>query len=175
MKHLIKPLVLALSLSSLSMHTWAASITAVRSWRAPDNTRLVLDLTEKTSYRQISGQNKQVIVELDNTDTMVSTLNLPNRVGLVQNVLLEKNGDKQRLIINLSDEVRPHIFMLPANEKLSPRLVIDLFDKVLLQAVSPEPEAVDELVTDNKSRAVIVVVDAGHGGEDSGAIGATGN
>lgn len=175
MKHLIKPLVLALSLSTLSISTWAASITAVRSWRAPDNTRLVLDLSEKTSYRQISGQNKQIIIELDNTDTSVSTLNLPNRVGLIQNVLLEKNGDKQRLIINLSDEVRPHIFMLPANEKFSARLVIDLFDKVLLQAVSPEPEPVDELVTDNKGRAVIVVVDAGHGGEDSGAIGATGN
>lgn len=175
MKRLIKPLVLALSLSTLSISTWAASITAVRSWRAPDNTRLVLDLTDKTSYRQINSQNKQIIVELDNTDTSVSALNLPSRVGLIQHVLLEKNGDKQRLIINLSDEVRPHIFMLPANEKFSARLVIDLFDKVLLQPISPQLESDDEAVTDNKGRAVIVVVDAGHGGEDSGAIGATGN
>jgi hypothetical protein len=45
MKHLIKPLCVALSLSLVSLQSWAASITAVRSWRAPDNTRLVLDLT----------------------------------------------------------------------------------------------------------------------------------
>ncbi|PTQ89123.1 N-acetylmuramoyl-L-alanine amidase [Agitococcus lubricus] len=150
----------------------AATITAVRSWRAPDNTRLVLDLSEKTRYRQLSINNKQLIIELENTDLAVSTMNLPSRVGLVDSILFEKNDKKQIITINLMAEVRPHIFELPANDKYSPRLVIDLYDKITIQAVSPpEPE---ELTTNN-GRSVVVVVDAGHGGEDSGAIGANGN
>jgi N-acetylmuramoyl-L-alanine amidase len=137
MKNFVKPLVFSLGLSIAAANTWAASITAVRSWRAPDNTRIVLDLSEQVLYRQINTNNsKQIIIELDNTDAAISTLALPSRVGLVQNVLLESVGSKQRLIINLSDDVKPKVFMLAANEKLSSRLVIDLYDKVVMQAVS---------------------------------------
>lgn len=179
MKNFVKPLVFSLGLSIAAANTWAASITAVRSWRAPDNTRIVLDLSEQVLYRQINTNNsKQIIIELDNTDAAVSTLALPSRVGLVQNVLLESVGSKQRLIINLSDDVKPKVFMLAANEKLSSRLVIDLYDKVVMQAVSTpviEEETPSSQQRDNDGRPIIVVVDAGHGGEDSGAIGATGN
>ena len=179
MKNFVKPLVFSLGLSIAAANTWAASITAVRSWRAPDNTRIVLDLSEQVLYRQINTNNsKQIIIESDNTDAAVSTLALPSRVGLVQNVLLESVGSKQRLIINLSDDVKPKVFMLAANEKLSSRLVIDLYDKVVMQAVSTlvmEEEIPSSQQRDNDGRPIIVVVDAGHGGEDSGAIGATGN
>lgn len=174
MKHLIKPLCVALSLSLVSLQSWAASITAVRSWRAPDNTRLVLDLSEKTTYRQLNSPAQQIIIELDNTDAAVSSLNLPNRIGLIENVLLERDGTKQRLIINLNGEVRPQLFMLSANEKNSPRLVLDLYDKVVMQSTTSPADIEDE--RDNgEGRAVIVAIDAGHGGEDSGAIGATGH
>ncbi|MCP5174771.1 MAG: N-acetylmuramoyl-L-alanine amidase [Moraxellaceae bacterium] len=174
MKATLKSLIAVLGLSAVAINTWAASITAVRSWRAPDNTRIVLDLSEQVLYRQInSNNNKQLVLELDDTSAAVSTLTLPTRIGLVQNVLLESVGSKQRLIINLSDEVKPKVFMLAANEKLSPRLVIDLYDKVVMQ---PAATTVDEPVAaNNEGRPVVVVVDAGHGGEDSGAIGATGN
>jgi len=177
MKSFLKPLVFSLGLSVVAVNTWAASITAVRSWRAPDNTRLVLDLSEQVLYRQVNTNNsKQIIIELDNTDAAVSSLSLPSRIGLVQNVLLESVGTKQRLIINLSDEVKPKVFMLAANEKLSPRLVIDLYDKVVMQAIStPVLEDESSSQSGNDGRPIIVVVDAGHGGEDSGAIGATGN
>ena len=177
MKKFVKSLVFSLGLSIAAVNTWAASITAVRSWRAPDNTRIVLDLSEQVLYRQVNTNNsKQIIIELDNTDTAVSTLSLPSRIGLVQNVLLESMGSKQRLIINLSDEVKPKVFMLAANEKLSPRLVIDLYDKVVMQAVSaPVLDDDSSNQSNNDGRPIIVVVDAGHGGEDSGAIGATGN
>ena len=46
MKKFVKSLVFSLGLSIAAVNTWAASITAVRSWRAPDNTRIVLDLSE---------------------------------------------------------------------------------------------------------------------------------
>ena len=158
----------------LSMESFAATVTAVRSWRAPDNTRIVLDLSEVVSFRQLSVSHKQLIIELDNTDIAVSTPSLPERIGLLQSLQFQPEANKQRLIINLVDEVRPHVFLLPANDKYKPRLVIDLFDKVTMMpsALVVEEEPVDEA---NKGRSVIVAVDAGHGGEDSGAIGASGN
>lgn len=171
----LRPLVLLTCLSVLSFNSLAATITAVRSWRAPDNTRLVLDLSETVRYRQLSSQNKQLIIELDNTDSALSAFNLPSHVGLVQQVQLQAEGTKQRLIINLNDEVRPHVFLLPANDKYSPRLVIDLFDKVTMQATAPIEEEIRDNQSNNQGRSVIVVVDAGHGGEDSGAIGANGH
>ena len=158
----------------LSIESFAATVTAVRSWRAPDNTRIVLDLSEVVSFRQLSVSNKQLIIELDNTDIAVSTPSLPERIGLLQSLQFQPEANKQRLIINLVDEVRPHVFLLPANDKYKPRLVIDLFDKVTMIPSAPvvEEEPVDEA---NKGRSVIVAVDAGHGGEDPGAIGASGN
>ncbi|MDO8415291.1 MAG: N-acetylmuramoyl-L-alanine amidase [Agitococcus sp.] len=158
----------------LSIESFAATVTAVRSWRAPDNTRIVLDLSEVVSFRQLFVSNKQLIIELDNTDIAVSTPSLPERIGLLQSLQFQPEANKQRLIINLVDEVRPHVFLLPANDKYKPRLVIDLFDKVTMMPSAPvvEEEPVDEA---NNGRSVIVAVDAGHGGEDSGAIGASGH
>lgn len=158
----------------LSVESFAATVTAVRSWRAPDNTRIVLDLSEVVSFRQLSASNKQLIIELDNTDIAVTTPSLPERIGLLQSIQFQPEANKQRLIINLVDEVRPHVFLLPANDKYKPRLVIDLFDKVTMVPSVPvvEEEPADEK---NNGRSVIVAVDAGHGGEDSGAIGASGH
>lgn len=158
----------------LSSNVLAATVTAVRSWRAPDNTRIVLDLSETVRFRQLTPFNKQLVIELDNTDIAVSNLSLPAHIGLLQSMQFQAEANKQRLIINLSDDVRPHVFLLPANETYKPRLVIDLFDKVTMEATVPVED--DVLSNEsNKGRSVIVAVDAGHGGEDSGAIGASGH
>ena len=167
----LKRFLLASSLLLLSAESVAATITAVRSWRAPDNTRIVLDLSEVVRYRQITSTNKHIIIELDNTDVAVNTPSLPTHVGLIQSLQFQPDGHKQRLIIQLTDDVRPNVFLLPANDKYKPRLVIDLFDKVTMEAVPIEEEVTNET---NNGRSVIVAVDAGHGGEDSGAIGASG-
>ncbi len=158
----------------LSSNVLAATVTAVRSWRAPDNTRIVLDLSESVRFRQLTPFNKQLVIELDDADVAVSNLSLPAHIGLLQSMQFQPEANKQRLIISLRDEVRPHVFLLPANDKYKPRLVIDLFDKVTMDATAPID---DDRVTDgeNKGRSVIVAVDAGHGGEDSGAIGASGH
>ncbi len=170
----LRKFMLFAGLCLFAMDGFAATVTAVRSWRAPDNTRLVLDLSETVRYRQVSISARQLVIELDNTDVAVATPSLPSHIGLMQSVQFQPDGTKQRLIINLSDDVRPHVFLLPANDKYSPRLVVDLFDKVTLQATAPVEEETNEN-EDNNGRSVIVVVDAGHGGEDSGAIGANGH
>jgi N-acetylmuramoyl-L-alanine amidase len=109
----------------------AAEITALRSWRAPDNTRLVLDLTGAVHY-QISPDSTpaRVVVEIEDAQS-TGPLVLPPVQPPLKAVRLEKSGKGERLIIETTQELLPKIFQLPPNEKYGYRLVLDLFDKAL--------------------------------------------
>ncbi|MGB1868385.1 MAG: N-acetylmuramoyl-L-alanine amidase, partial [Porticoccaceae bacterium] len=65
----------------------------------------------------------------------------------------------------LKTTVSPKSFSLKANEQYSDRLVIDLFDKKRVVSRSVEE------VVKKKNRKIIIAIDAGHGGEDPGALG----
>jgi N-acetylmuramoyl-L-alanine amidase len=217
-------------LVAVSLPTRAADITAVRSWRAPDNTRLVLDLTGPVTYR-ISPDSTpaRLVIELGDA-VPAGPIALPQVSAPLKAVRLEKSGQGHRLVIDTLQEVMPKIFQLPPNEKYSQRLVVDLYQKNLPASVTPAPTTVapttstpistptpplsetptptktpdsissvpvirpvdpvlpvpapvtkpnDKPVTDKPDsrrwRNIIVAIDAGHGGEDPGAIGAKGS
>ncbi|MCB1578922.1 MAG: N-acetylmuramoyl-L-alanine amidase, partial [Xanthomonadales bacterium] len=76
-----------------------------------------------------------------------------------------------RVVFDLGEGVRPKSFLLPPAEKFGYRLVLDLYPKTRVEPV----KTVAKLLPPGTSRNVIVTVDAGHGGEDPGSIGATGS
>lgn len=107
----------------------AADITALRSWRAPDNTRLVLDLSAPVQYRLSPDSTPaRLIVEIEGAAT-AGPLALPAVQAPLKALRLERNGSGQRLVIETTLELVPKIFQLPPNEKYSHRLVLDLYDK----------------------------------------------
>jgi N-acetylmuramoyl-L-alanine amidase len=70
-----------------------------------------------------------------------------------------------RIVLDLKQPVRPKSFLLPPNEQYGTRLVIDL---------SPGSDVVVKrapVVQSPRGRNLVVVIDAGHGGEDPGASG----
>jgi N-acetylmuramoyl-L-alanine amidase len=82
-----------------------------------------------------------------------------------------RNGDDLRVVLDLNRKARPKSFLLRPNDKYGHRLVIDLYDAEQAPArkvVAPKPAG------DGTPRKVVVAIDAGHGGEDPGAIGARG-
>ena len=153
----------------------AVTVKGMRLWRAPDNTRIVLDLSGPVEHKLVSasaaGQFRQRIVvtlsgaapppeagnKVDHTNTPIEQLHWSSRDG------------QSILEIDLSAVVVPKSFLLPANEQYGHRLVLDLFDEDKLQKeqkmIRP---AADGL------RDIVVAVDAGHGGDDPGAKGAGG-
>lgn len=212
MRVLLRCLILMLA-SGLALPVLAVDITAVRSWRAPDNTRLVLDLSGPVAY-QLSPDSTpaRLIIELPDART-AGPIALPAAIAPLKSVHLEKSGQGQRLIIDTLQEVTPRIFQLPPNEKYSQRLVVDLLLKVpaptvstvteatpvakvpdqvtsipvmrpaepVMPAVKPVekpvvsvPEPAPEKPDQRRYRNIVVAIDAGHGGEDPGAIGAKG-
>jgi N-acetylmuramoyl-L-alanine amidase len=151
----------------MPIQLWAADIESVRLWRAPDKTRLVLDLGSTVEHNIFPLQNPNRLV-VDLSDSRIKTtfegLELRNTpiAGIRAAV---RNKTDVRVVLDLSGTVSPKSFTLPANEQYSNRLVIDLFDNK--RVIS---RTLDEVVK-KKDRRIIVAIDAGHGGEDPGALG----
>ncbi len=72
-------------------------------------------------------------------------------------------------MLELSSNVNPRSFFLAKREDKSDRLVVDLYDQT---AASAQAEAtVSTVAAASGKRDIIIAIDAGHGGEDSGALG----
>ncbi len=123
---------------ALSLGALAADITALRSWRAPDNTRLVLDLSAPVQYR-ISHESTpaRLVLEIDDSVSKIELLRLPANIGAVKSSRFEQQGAQARLILELATEAQPKVFQLAPNEQYGNRLVLDLFDRP--PAATPEP------------------------------------
>lgn len=161
----------ALSLLLWSVQSTAAvSVEGLRVWRAPERTRVVLDLSEIGQYSIMMLSNpRRLVLDLQDTRlrTSLATVDLKNSpIKSIRSGI--RNGDDLRVVLDLSSAIKPHSFTLPANEQFGDRLVIDLND---LQRKRSEPIAVSQPSLEDK-RDIIIAIDAGHGGEDPGAIGA---
>jgi N-acetylmuramoyl-L-alanine amidase len=124
----VQSLILLL-LAVLALPVHAVDITAVRSWRAPDNTRLVLDLSGPVNWSQSPDSTPaRLVIDLAGA-VPAGPIALPQVTSPLKAVRLEKSDKGQRLVIDTLQEVTPRIFQLPPNEKYSQRLVVDLFVK----------------------------------------------
>ncbi|WP_067865930.1 N-acetylmuramoyl-L-alanine amidase [Neptuniibacter marinus] len=155
----------ALSLGSFFVQ--GAEVEKVRIWLAPDHARLVFDLSGPAVHKVFTLNNPERIV-LDIEDTKL-TANL-ERLGLekspVERIRSGKNGKTLRLVLDLKHAVRPKSFELKPNQKYGHRLVLDLYEKASLVKATKtaKPQAV-------AGRDIVIAIDAGHGGDDPGAIG----
>ena len=149
------------------MQLWATDVESVRLWRAPDKTRLVLDLSSRVEHNLFALQNPNRLV-IDISDARIKTeftdLDFTNTPIAGIRVAVRNKTDV-RVVLDLNNTVSPKSFPLPANEQYGNRLVIDLFDKK--NVVS---RTLDEVV-EKKDRKIVIAIDAGHGGEDPGALG----
>ena len=161
--------ILALLLAS---STWAVEVHDVRLWRAPDNTRIVFDLTGPTEHKlMVLDSPRRIVVDIENTrlKTDLSGLKLSNTPvsGIRSGV---RDGDDLRVVLEMSATVNPRSFVLKANEKAGDRLVLDLYDQQA-RSDSTTVTTVKKSVQQSAKRDIIIAIDAGHGGEDPGAIG----
>lgn len=147
--------------------SWAAEVHDVRLWRAPDHTRIVFDLTGPAQHKLIMLSNPSRIV-LDIQDTQLraelSRLKLTDTpVQLIRSGV--RDGDDLRIVLEMGVQVDPRSFALKANEQAGDRLVLDLYDQQVRVA------EVKKSVKQSAKRDIIIAIDAGHGGEDPGALG----
>lgn len=146
----------------------------VRIWQAPDHTRLVLDTGASVEHNIFSLTGPaRLVIDLKDTRLRADFSALELEGSPIRRIRsAPRNGDDLRVVLDLSAEIKPRSFQLAPNEQYGHRLVIDLIDESgsrLEKATRPTvTQATDE------KRDIVVVIDAGHGGEDPGAIGPRG-
>lgn len=147
----------------------AVKIEGVRVWPAPDHTRIVFDVSARVEHNIFTLQNPgRLVIDISDVaaNPRLEALKLPPK--LIKRVRhASRNGSDLRVVLDLAQSIKPRSFVLPANQQYGNRLVIDLYPQNQQQA-KPVPVVKDKA---NERRDVVVVIDAGHGGEDPGALG----
>lgn len=160
--------------SSLAM---AADIEGVRLWRAPDHTRLVFDLSAPLEHKLFTLENPaRVVIDIKNAKFLASLSNLDFKETPIKTMRKSvRDGSNVRVVLDLSHAVNPSSFFLKRQSGIRDRLVIDLYD-TNAQAPKPRQPVVptQTVQMSNAKRNIIIAVDAGHGGEDPGALGPKG-
>jgi N-acetylmuramoyl-L-alanine amidase len=166
-------------------------VNSVRLWRAPDNTRLVFDLTGPVQHSVFTLTAPDRLVIDINGATLGSPLNVSTaNTPITAMRSAQRTPTDLRVVIDLKKAVTPKSFTLAPNAQYGNRLVVDLFDNAA--DASPPPAPTPSVATvpavpvtpsepsiklppaPAGKRDIIVVIDAGHGGEDPGASGSRG-
>ena len=149
--------------------TLGADVEAVRLWRAPDHTRVVLDVSEATAFSTVSLKNPdRFVVDLTDSRLRADLGSLPLEGTPIRQLRSGvREGVDLRLVFDLNQKVRTSVFILPPSDATGHRVVVDLFD----ESTPIEPQPVLSVESLDARRDIIIAIDAGHGGEDPGALG----
>ena len=182
--------ILALFLPASSLAA-QVEVQDLRVWPAPDNTRVVFDVSAPVQYQLFTLEHpNRVVIDINDAKSAAPLALAP---GIDRKLLTgiryarRGNGDL-RVVFDVSHPVKLRSTVLQPNQQYGNRLVVDLVD---------DPAAVATAAPDNSSmtagtvarqtnradrtdqkvsqrangRDIVVAVDAGHGGDDPGATG----
>jgi len=152
-------LILLILVPSFSTASDNASVKNIRYWSSPDYTRVVVDLTEPVEFLKNSLSNPdRIYFDLKNTSIAKEIkTSLPVGDGILKTVRASQfNNVTVRVVLDIEEisDFKSFVIDNPA------RLVIDLYGK------SKKTEKPD--ISSARRR---IVIDAGHGGHDPGAVG----
>ena len=169
-------------LLAFSLNAAPVSVKNIRTWPAPDHTRVVLDIDRPVEYALfVLRDPDRVVVDLRGAkllkrvprarpgDRLLAGMRAAQR-SRAGSRGRDGRRDDLRVVLDLKQQVRPKSFLLKPNRKYGHRLVIDVYPK--------GGEADEKSIARKRARVadgtvqrdVIVAVDAGHGGDDPGAV-----
>lgn len=153
----------------------ANQLSGVRIWAGPENTRVVLDMSQKPSYSYFTLKNPdRLVIDLKQTEKQVDLSRVSLSGDLVRKLRTSKAEEpaEHRLVLDLSQTVKPTVFPLAPAGDYGHRLVIDLPDeKGKARSSAKQAAAIKSQQQLASQRDIVIAIDAGHGGEDPGAIG----
>lgn len=167
MKRLLCLLGILLSLSSAAT---AAQVEGVRLWSAPDHTRLVVDVDGEVEHRVFSlPAPDRLVIDLPQTRIKGRLDKEHVKDRHIQGLRYAMRKDQTlRLVLDLKQPVKPKTFMLKPSGEYGHRLVVDVYPK---DPVGDKPRIAKSERDIQDLRDVVIAIDAGHGGEDPGAVG----
>ncbi len=156
---IVAPTILMLA----AVQTHANELLGIRWNESPHNTRIVLDLSQEAdfSFGQLDNPPR-VFIDLNKT-TRPASIRIRELDSRVLRSIRHAQGagGKYRVVLDLATSMEPTVFKLGPHAPFGHRLVIDLPNDVEIEDCSTDTEPHED---------VTIVIDAGHGGEDPGAI-----
>lgn len=175
---------LILALLPLPVSAANVSVHNLRQWQAPDHTRLVFDLSAPLEHRLFTLANPhRVVIDIDNAQITGKLPPLETNDPRLSALRAGRPDGKStlRIVLDLKKEIRPRTFVLKPAGEYGHRLVIDLYDPQSRETSAPATVPPPAPARDSGKRVktaaqyvrrdLLIAIDAGHGGEDPGAIG----
>jgi len=144
-----------------------AEIQNVRHWTAPDQTRVVFDVSDGIVFT-VRKEAGRVFIDFQHAtprDSLPSSFEM-NKPAIEKIVLGRGPGNTLRAELHLPEGAESNVFRLKRFQDRPERVVVDLRLPALEKKESETRQAVKK---DRRDR--IVIIDPGHGGDDPGAIG----
>ena len=156
----------------------ATVVEDVRTWNGPDHTRVVFDLSAPADHELFTLEGPhRAVVDLADARLDPALVERIRSEGPIQRIRSGRRDSGVRIVFDLDRALAAEIFRVAPNETYGHRLVVDLNhagggagdrssgERGTAAVRTAEPDSTGEFV---------VAIDAGHGGEDPGAIGAAG-
>jgi N-acetylmuramoyl-L-alanine amidase len=171
----------ALIVLAMPVQLMAGQVDGLRLQNLPDKTRLVLDVSEPLGYRLFSLENPpRVVIDVPQA-SLAGSVSLAVQGGAVRRARSgSRPGGTLRLVLDLAamPATVEHFTMEPGGGR-GDRIVVDLLSGVAPASASDAPRSVQsqepppmpEPSPAPVPAEIVVVIDAGHGGKDPGAIG----
>lgn len=148
----------------------------VRIWAAPDNTRVVFDVSGPVEHSlELLDKPHRLVVDIRNakiSQAIRMAISQPISADkYLKNIRSAERGSSDlRVVFDLKKNIEMRSFLLQPNSQYGHRLVVDLYDE------NNQKGAIQVMTqADNKrSKDVVIAIDAGHGGDDPGATGPNG-
>ena len=158
-----------LSSSALASPT----INSIRLHASPEKTRLVFDVSEPLDHTLFVLENPlRLVIDLPGSalEKSVRRQSLASKYFKGTAVTdIRYSSVRQadlRVVLDLSESVKPRSFLLNPIAQYGDRLVVDLFPTLTGESVLATESKIEQRLRD-----IVVAIDPGHGGEDPGAIG----
>jgi len=172
---------------------------STRIWPARDYTRLTIESKNELRYTLFALKNpERLVLDFEGADLSAALAELHGKVSegdpYIEKLRVGRNRPGVlRVVLDLKTEVNAQAFALPPIAEYGHRLVLDLYPLVppdpLAALIEQSEKAVAaDVATANApapgmpretpakvKRLAILVIDAGHGGEDPGALGRLGS
>jgi N-acetylmuramoyl-L-alanine amidase len=184
-------------LCSVLASGWAQALqlTASRLWPSPDYTRITLESAQPVAHKYFSLSNpERLVIDLEGVEAGPALNALAGQLGADDPYIAairvgQNRPGVMRVVLELKTAVKPSVFQLQPLEQYGHRLVVDLYPvqagpvqaaetatnpALLLPPGPAETPKTAKAAVPQYARLITVAIDAGHGGEDPGAVGANG-
>jgi N-acetylmuramoyl-L-alanine amidase len=165
----------------------AAQLNDIRVWHAPDRTRIVLDLDKAPQFKHFYlASPARFVVDLPGFGLSTRAPEKADSGPYLKGIRIgQPNPTTARMVLDLKENVKIKTLVLAPVPGYGHRLVLDIYPRQVSNKAGSTPPRVGTPAASPTARApvtpprpavkvddtIVIAIDPGHGGEDTGAQG----